>query len=294
MRLTTSPAPGWHTPRRSLQSRIATAAGLLVMLCSVFALDVVTDSTPVQHLYYVPIILAALRFGVRGGMVSALTAIAMYHVANPRLLIWNYQHWDVVQVALFLAVGSVTAKLVADSHRLNVLAMTDDLTGLHNLRSFETHLVALVRDCRKAAAPLAVLVLDVDRLKSLNDVHGHLVGAEAVRAIGHTIGACVPATGVACRYGGDEFVMAVPDCTDMDCRALGEQLRRDVQSMAPDLAGVSFPQGTLSVSVGIASQVFAVHDSSQSDAALGERLFREADRALYHAKERGRNRVHVA
>jgi diguanylate cyclase (GGDEF)-like protein len=227
-------------------------------------------------------------------MASALSAIVMYHVANPRLLIWDYQHWDIVQVALFIAVGSVTAKLVADSHRLNVLATTDDLTGLHNLRSFETHLVALVRDCRKTGTPLAVLVLDVDRLKSLNDVHGHLTGAEAVRAIGHIIGACVPANGVACRYGGDEFVIAVPDCTDTDPRALGDQLRRDVQSMAPDLAGVSFPPGTLSVSVGVASHVFGAHDGSQSDAALGERLFREADRALYHAKEHGRNLVHVA
>ena len=294
MRLTTSPGPGWHTPRRSLQSRIAMAAGLVVMLCSVFALDVFTGSAPVQHLYYVPIILAALRFGIRGGMASALSAIAMYHVANPRLLIWDYQHWDIVQVALFLAVGSVTARLMADSHRLNVLATTDDLTGLHNLRSFETHLAALVRDCRKAGTPLAVLVLDVDRLKSLNDVHGHLVGAEAVRAIGHIIGACVPANGVACRYGGDEFVMAIPDGTGMDARALGDQLRREVQSMAPALAGVSFPKGTLSVSVGVACQVFGVHERSQSDAALGERLFREADRALYQAKERGRNLVHVA
>jgi PleD family two-component response regulator len=69
---------------------------------------------------------------------------------------------------------------------------TDDLTGLHNLRSFELRLRALVREARAGRTPLVLLVLDVDRLKSLNDRYGDLAGAEAVRTVGHIIGEQLP------------------------------------------------------------------------------------------------------
>jgi diguanylate cyclase (GGDEF)-like protein len=270
------------------------SAGLIVMLWLVFTLDMATASAPVQHFYYVPIILASLWFGVIGGLATSLAAIVLYHAANARLLILQYQHWDIVQIVLFVSIGLVTAKLVADRRRLNILATTDDLTGLHNLRSFEARIVTLVRAARAAGAPLAVLVLDVDRLKSLNDRHGHLAGAEAVRLIGHVIGAATPPSGVACRYGGDEFVIAVPGFAHADARALGDDFRRAVQSLAPVLAGIAFPAGTLSISIGAACQAPATPADVRGDAELAEGLFRAADRALYHAKERGRNAVHVA
>ena len=294
MRLTTDRATrAGRLPATARLSPLAAWGGVLLMLLLVFALDQTTASTPVQHLYYLPIILAAVRFGFRGGLAAPVAAVALYHVANPRLLTFEYQHWDVVQVALFVAVGLVTAKLTDDRRRLHVLATTDDLTGLHNLRSFEARLVDLVRACRDAGAPLSVLVLDVDRLKSLNDVHGHLAGAEAVRTIGQLIGSRVPASGVACRYGGDEFVIAVPDYTGADAHALGDDLCRAVHAMAPVLAGLSFPARTLSISIGATCRAFGAEEHSGSDAEQGEQLFCAADRALYHAKRLGRNRVHL-
>ena len=80
--------------------------------------------------------------------------------------------------------------------------MTDDLTGLHNLRSFEERLRIMVRVARETKTPLSLLVLDLDRLKSLNDVHGHLAGAEAVRTLGEVLAARLPRESTACRYGG--------------------------------------------------------------------------------------------
>ena len=88
--------------------------------------------------------------------------------------------------------------------------MTDDLTGLHNLRSFEARLASLVAAARENRSELSILVLDLDRLKQLNDVHGHLAGADAVRTVGHILADRLPSEAVACRYGGDEFVIAVP------------------------------------------------------------------------------------
>jgi len=275
-------APTWAAP-------IAVGALLLV-----FGLDRATGSTPVQHLYYLPIILAGLRFGTLG---MAVSAIVLYHVANPHLLTFKYGESDVVQIALFLAVGAITARLSLDARRLRQLALTDDLTGLHNLRSFEAQLAPMVRAGRATKTPLALLVLDVDHLKALNDEYGHLTGAEAVRTVGRIIGRHLPPDAVACRYGGDEFAIAIPRGTSFLAHRVGEELRRAVYASAPVLAGRAFPVGTLSVSIGAACASFP-QDARLADHAsneeIGEALFRAADAALYRAKASGRNRVFVA
>jgi diguanylate cyclase (GGDEF)-like protein len=275
-------------------SSVGASAALAVGLLLVCLLDRSTDSAPVQHLYYLPIICAAVRFRFLGGIAVSLAAIVLYHIANPRLLAFEHEHWDIVQIALFVAVGLITAKLTDDKRRLHTLASTDDLTGLHNLRSFEMRLAAMVRACRRASVPLAVLVLDVDRLKSMNDTHGHLAGAEAVRTVGRIIASQTPPDAVACRYGGDEFVIALPRCTEVGGRAFADGLRRAVYATAPVLAGMPFPARTLSISVGIACEMFGSHEERVDDAGLGENLFRAADRALYQAKQLGRNHVCVA
>jgi len=225
--------------------------------------------------------------------VASLAAIVLYHVANNDDFT-GYTETDVLQTVLFVVVGIVTAKLSEDARRLRHLAATDDLTGLHNLRSFESRLAAMVHASRELRTPLAILVLDVDRLKKVNDAHGHLAGAEAVRLVGHTLAAYLPPAGVACRYGGDEFAVVVADYRGEAARAFAEKLRAAVQALAPVLAGVSFPAGTLSISVGIAclhDRYAWVFTSSASDASIGEALFAAADKALYAAKNLGRNRV---
>ena len=265
-----------------------------VALWLIFELDRRTGSAPVQHLYYLPIILASLRIGPGTGLVVSIVAIVLYHAANLASFTTRYTDTDVVQTALFVFVGIVTAKLAADRRRLRALAATDDLTGLHNLRSFEARLTVMVDAARQSGTPMAMLVLDVDRLKALNDAHGHLAGAEAVRLVGHTLAASLPADAVACRYGGDEFAVAIASCADARAQAIAEQLRRAVHALEPVLAGIHFPVRTLSISVGIAclNAVEAVSlVSPDGHARTGETLFAAADEALYVAKRRGRNRV---
>jgi predicted signal transduction protein with EAL and GGDEF domain len=185
------------------------AAVVTATMLAVFALDRITGAAPVQHLYYLPVILAGFRFQLRGALVAGLSAIVLYHLANPHLLTVRYGESDLLQIVLFLAVGVISARMSRDASRLRALAATDDLTGLHNLRSFEGHLARMVRAARERRTRLALLVLDVDRLKALNDRYGHMTGAEAVRAVGHLIAERLPPDAVACRYGGDEFVIAV-------------------------------------------------------------------------------------
>ena len=259
----------------------------------VFALDVRTGSAPVQHLYYVPIVVAAWRFGLWGGCLAPLAAIVLYHAANPRLLNFGYEHWDLVQVALFMAVGLITARLAHDRRRLQALAATDDLTGLHNLRSFERHLATMVGECRNAGTWLSLLALDVDRLNSLNDTHGHLAGADAVRAVGRALAACVPDAAVACRYGGDEFVVALPRASRDEARRVANAIRERVHNTAVVLDGIAFPPRTLSVSIGVAGHAFDGQPIADDDGKFGEELFRASDRALYRAKALGRNQVFI-
>jgi diguanylate cyclase (GGDEF)-like protein len=290
MRLTTrSPADDGAT--FAAQRMLSPAWGCFAVVAAVlaiFAADRATGSAPVQHLYYVPIIFGGLRFRLRGALAAALAATVSYHLANPHLLTFRYGESDIIQVLLFLAVGAVTATLTRDARRMRLLASTDDLTGLHNLRSFEARLAAMVPASRDARAPIAMLVLDVDRLKALNDAHGHLAGAEAVRTVGQIIGAGVPHDAVACRYGGDEFVVAIPWCTTARASMIADDLRHTVTAAAPVLAGASFAAGTLSISIGVAGFAFD-GPATPIDHDAGERLFRAADAALYRAKSSGRN-----
>ena len=289
MRLTTTPGPTFNSlsKRRRAWALVVIAAGIAVT----FTLDCLTTTARVQHLYYLPIIISARTFGKAGALLSAATAIVLYHVANRPLLAFRYGETDVVHMAVFLAVGLVTAKMSSDAQRMHQLAMTDDLTGLHNLRSFEALLAAFIATARADHSSLALLVLDVDRLKALNDSHGHLAGADAVRTVGHVLAERLPPRAVACRYGGDEFVIAVPNCDAFQAEQIGNDVRSAVNAAAPLLAGVEWPAGTLSISVGVTAAVF---DDAQTGVDDGEHLLRTADRALYLAKGGGRNRVCAA
>lgn len=294
MQLTARDAPSMESAR---WSPMLVVPGTVAALLLVFVLDRFTGAAPVQHLYYLPIALAAMRFKVRGGAIVAVAAIVLYHTANPQLFTLSYEESDFAQIVLFLAVGVVAGRLTDDAERLHRLAMTDDLTGLHNLRSFERRLASLVQEAQGTGAPLALLVLDLDRLKSLNDQHGHLTGAEAVRTVGRLIGQGIPGDAVACRYGGDEFVIALPRCGPSRARHVAESLRQAVHDCAPVLADRPFAAGTLSISIGVASTAFTpsggAAGGSPRDAESAESLFRAADAALYRAKGQGRDQVAV-
>src|ERR1700686_3863725 len=118
-------------------SRPVAVAVISTALFGIFILDRVTETAPVQHLYYLPIIYAAVVFNTLGGLVAALGAIGLYHLANHAEFAKPYSELDVVQIILFMTVAILAAKMASDTRRLHALATTDDLTGLHNLRSFE-------------------------------------------------------------------------------------------------------------------------------------------------------------
>jgi diguanylate cyclase (GGDEF)-like protein len=281
--------PGTSDPTARFGPVALTIAALLI----VFTIDRQTNATPLQHLYYLPIIFAGARFRMAGGVLTALSAILLYHLANPHLLTFRYGEADIVQLALFLVVGVVTARLTIDANRLRSLAMTDDLTGLRNLRSFESGLATMISTARAAGGTVGMLVLDLDHLKSLNDRYGHLTGAEAVRTVGHIIADRLPPGAIACRYGGDEFAIAVAPCEPAQLLRAATELRVAVQSSDPVLAERHFAAGTLTVSIGGSRVCLDLTDPARAPADIGEELFGQADGALYRAKAGGRNQIHM-
>src|SRR6185295_767989 len=254
MRLTVSGDPDAHTKRRTLSPPALVGSAIIVPLLLFIAwLDYDTGTAPVQHLYYLPIILAAIIFDYWGGLACAFAALVFYHLANQHLRALNYGEGDYFQVVLFLTVGAITARLARDRRAMQRLAGTDDLTGLCNLRSFESNLIASVKRAQARRVPVSMLVLDVDGLKRINDTHGHLAGAEAVREVGHIIADTLVGKAVACRYGGDEFAVLLADGEVASSLDAAERLRKAVENHAPTLAGRCFPAGTVTISIGIAN-----------------------------------------
>jgi two-component system cell cycle response regulator len=161
-------------------------------------------------------------------------------------------------------------------------AITDGLTGLHNRRYMESHLGKLVEQAGSRGKPLAVLVLDIDFFKSINDNHGHDCGDDVLREFAIRVRKSIRGIDLACRMGGEEFVVVMPE-TDMAVAAtVAERLRRKI-------AAEPFPieQGKKKIDVTISIGIAAMETSHDS----ATQLLKRADQALYRAKRDGRNRV---
>lgn len=162
------------------------------------------------------------------------------------------------------------------------MAITDQLTGLHNRRYMSRHLDTLISSAHKSGKALAFLILDIDYFKVVNDTYGHDIGDEVLREFAGRITANIRAIDLACRYGGEEFVVVMPD-TDMTLAFMvAERLRKAVES-APFVSGFDPGKLNVTISIGIAAS------EGENDSA--EALLRRADQALYRAKHEGRNRV---
>jgi two-component system cell cycle response regulator len=178
-------------------------------------------------------------------------------------------------------------KRYADRLRHNVqlsleMAITDQLTGLHNRRYMSRHLDNLVETAKKTGKPIAFVIMDIDYFKAVNDTYGHDIGDEVLKEFASRIAANVRGIDLACRYGGEEFVVVMPD-TDMEyAYAVSERLRHSIET-TPFRVSRAPHTLSLTISIGIAA---AEGEKDSVDA-----LLHRADQALYRAKKTGRNKV---
>jgi two-component system cell cycle response regulator len=169
-----------------------------------------------------------------------------------------------------------------DNVQLSIeMAITDALTGLYNRRYMETHVGTLVDQANSRGKPLSVLILDIDYFKSINDTHGHDAGDDVLQDFAIRIRKSIRGIDLACRYGGEEFVVVMPE-TDMAVATMvAERLRRRI-------ASEPFPiqKGARMIEVTISIGIAALGPNDNAAAVI-----KRADQALYRAKRDGRNRV---
>jgi diguanylate cyclase (GGDEF)-like protein len=188
--------------------------------------------------------------------------------------------WQENEVLLLQTVADQVAVAVNHARlfgQLQLQALTDELTGCFNRRSFEMQLERDLQMAARLRLPLTLILLDIDNFKNVNDTYGHDAGDQVLRVLANNLREELRGVDTAARYGGEEFAIILPQADSEGALLVAERLRANVEGMV-------IPQvGQITVSLGVAT--FPLNASSR------DTLVVTADRALYEAKNSGRNRV---
>jgi diguanylate cyclase (GGDEF)-like protein/PAS domain S-box-containing protein len=177
--------------------------------------------------------------------------------------------------------GQAALKNLELRDELRMLSVRDPLTGTFNRRYMEETFTRELARVRRQNAPLGVIQIDIDDFKQFNDTHGHDAGDAVMKAVAATLKSSMRASDVVCRYGGEEFTVLMPEASAGVAEARAEAVRRRVEQLAVQHAGVALPP--VKISCGVAA--------CPAHGETPESLLRAADAALYVAKRAGRNRV---
>ncbi len=166
--------------------------------------------------------------------------------------------------------------------QLSDQANRDPLTRLYNRRYLDSSLMQALARCQRASQPLAVMMVDIDRFKKINDTHGHQAGDQVLISLSAQLAGMARSGDIACRFGGEEFILVLPGMPLETASSRAEELRASFASTTVTHGAVSL-RATLSIGIAI----YPEHGASADE------LIRNADIALYQAKNAGRNRVAV-
>ena len=161
-------------------------------------------------------------------------------------------------------------------------ATTDALTGLWNRRSFEDKLDHHMSKCQQTGGNLSLVMLDIDHFKTVNDTYGHLTGDDLLRIIAKTLKDYVKGKDIVCRYGGEEFVILLPDTPLIGAVTVAENIRKHFSQMSWKQKSTGTSMGKVTLSAGV---------SMARSGETMETFVQRADVALYQSKKMGRNRV---
>jgi diguanylate cyclase (GGDEF)-like protein len=245
--------------------------------------------SPLLNTYLLPVITSALTLGKLTTLVEvALIAACQVYLGGSfsmdKLLSLAFLGGFAAQVAPVLLVAYIVTMFSADIRfglsRAKLLAETDELTGLLNMRGFSIAANRLFGQALRYNRAASVLMIDSDNLKTVNDSHGHEAGNRLLRQLTRLVQAELRYTDVLARYGGDEFIVLLPETPGKGAFEVAGRIRDAVAGAPLDLDG---RRVNCSVSIGIATHPA---DGSTLDAVVAR-----ADRAMYQAKQSGRNRV---
>lgn len=213
-------------------------------------------------------------------LVAQGSSLGLLHVSGRIGLgkhgVFEQQVLESVAEQLSLAMANLQLR-----ETLRVQSLRDALTGLYNRRYLEENLSREVQRCARRSLPLTVMMIDVDHFKRFNDTHGHGAGDALLTRVGEVLGQMTRGEDIACRYGGEEFTLVLPEASYEIGLRRAEEIRETLQQTSVVHLRQQLPP--ITVSIGVAS--------FPEDGDTPERLLATADSALYVAKNAGRNRV---
>lgn len=246
-------------------------------------------ASPLLNTYLLPVITAALTLGKLTTLVEvALIAACQVYLGGAFSMgkLWSLAFLGgfAAQIAPVLLVAYIVTLFSADIRyglsKAKLLSETDDLTGLLNMRGFSIAANRLFGQALRYSRAVSVLMIDSDNLKAVNDAHGHEAGNRLLRQLTRLVQAELRFTDVMARYGGDEFIVLLPETPPKGALEVADRIRDAVASAPLELDG---KRVSCTVSIGIAGHPA---DGNTLDAVVAR-----ADRAMYQAKRQGRNRV---
>ena len=276
--------PPWAGGPRRLLEALGLVASLAAMCAIVFGglFPSHVKDYPLEFLTIPILVWAAFRFGQREAATAVLllSGIAVWGTvrglgpfarSTPNESLLLLQSFISVTAVMTAALAAVVSERRLAEEQLRHLAVTDALTGLANYRQLMSVLELEIRRAQRTDRPFAVLFLDVDGLKQINDRYGHLVGSRALVRVADALRASCRATDTAARFGGDEFAVVLPETAEAAAHHVAARI---AQALAADL---EVPAVTASVGIGLYPR----------DGDTSKALFGAADRALYQAKPGG-------
>lgn len=220
--------------------------------------------------------------------ISTLHDFKLLSEAKVRNVIIAFAALFLLIFSLFCLVYFLVKRDIAERNlladKLRELATTDELTGICNRREANRLLKQETMRFRRYSNPVAVLLLDIDYFKSVNDTHGHQIGDEVLKWVAAKLCASVRTVDLAARFGGEEFIVILPETNSADALAIAERTRQSIaeKPFIQELPDAQTIDISITVSIGVAE---AENNNSE------EEMIEAADEALYQAKRAGRNRV---
>jgi diguanylate cyclase (GGDEF)-like protein len=275
--------------RRESRWKVALETWAMISFITWVCLHTGGLASPLLNTYLLPVITAALTMGKLTTLIEvALIAACQIYLGGSfsmeKLFSLPFLGAFAAQIAPVILVAYIVTMFSADIryglNRAKLLSETDELTGLLNMRGFSIAANRLFGQALRYNRSASVLMIDSDNLKAVNDAHGHEAGNRLLRQLTRLVQAELRYTDVLARYGGDEFIVLLPETPEKGASEVAERIRDAVAGFPLEL---DTKRLTCTVSIGVASHPA---DGNSLDAVVAR-----ADRAMYEAKQRGRNRV---
>jgi len=210
----------------------------------------------------------------------------------------DYGRGDLTLLKIFAEYTSTLIQNSLDARRFGELSIRDNLTGLYNDRFFYDRLAKDIKTSLTGKKDLSLLFLDLDRFKEVNDTYGHLAGSRVLTELGSVLAASLKnRLATAARYGGDEFIVILPDTSLEKAMKYAEDLRKTIQEFVfikrrrPGGEKALSIAGVITSSIGVASLDPSLVDAGPDQSELREALIKAADSAMYSSKQKGKNCV---